>query len=112
MAHAAKTLEVLACDPATAAAALRKAVELRRAGTHFALAIALEDVRVLRIRGYVRGLCATYSSWDEVRLMFDGFGPTIADQRTAVSAEERAQLLETMRLADAVCVGSWREDAR
>jgi len=106
------TLEVLACEPATAAAALRRAVELRRAGTHFALAIALEDVRVLRIRGFVRGLCATYASWDEVRLLFDGFGPTIADQRTTVTADERSALIETMRLADAVCVGSWREHGR
>lgn len=112
MAHAAKTLEVLACEPATAAAALRKAVELRRAGTHFALAVTLEDVRALRIRGYVRGVCATYASWDEVRLLFDGFGPTIADQRTEVDAEERAHLLEAMRLADAVCVASWREHDR
>jgi GT2 family glycosyltransferase len=85
---------------------------LRRAGTHFALTVALEDVRVLRVRGYVRGLCATYGSWDEVRLMFDGFGPTIAEQRTTVSAEERAHLLETMRLADVVCIGSWREHGR
>lgn len=106
------TLEVLACEPAAAAAALRRAVELRRAGTHFALAPHLEDVRLLRIRGYVRGLCATYATWDEVRLMFDQFGPTIAGQRTAVSAEERTQLLETMRLADAVIVGSWQEHAR
>lgn len=105
-------MEVLACEPSTAAAALRRAVELRRAGTHFALAVGLEDVRVLRIRGYVRGLCATYATWDEVRLMFDGFGPTIAEQRTAVGAEERANLIEAMRLADAVCVGSSREHAR
>jgi hypothetical protein len=105
-------LAVLACEPAAAAATLREAVELRRAGTHFALALTLEDVRVQRVRDYVRDLCATYATWDEVRLMFDGFGPTIADLRTHVSANERAQLLETMRLADVVTVGSWNEYGR
>jgi hypothetical protein len=106
------TLAVLACEPAAAAATLRKAVELRRAGTHFALAVTLEDVRVQRVRDYVRDLCATYATWDEVRLMFDGFGSTIADLRTAVSAAERIQLLEAMRLADVVTVGSWTEYGR
>jgi hypothetical protein len=106
------TLAVLACEPAAAAATLREAVELRRAGTHFALALTLEDVRAARVRDYVRDLCATYATWDEVRLMFDGFGSTIADLRTSVSASERTQLLETMRLADVVTVGSWNEFGR
>jgi GT2 family glycosyltransferase len=106
------TLAVLACEPAAAAATLREAVELRRAGTHFALALTLEDARAVRVRDYVRDLCATYATWDEVRLMFDGFGSTIADLRTSVSASERTQLLETMRLADVVTVGSWNEFGR
>ena len=55
------TLAVLACEPAAAAATLRKAVELRRAGTHFALAVTLEDARVGRVRDYVRALCAAYT---------------------------------------------------
>ncbi len=105
-------LAVLACEPAAAAATLREAVALRRAGTHFALALTLEDARAQRIRDYVRELCATYASWDEVRLMFDGFGSTVADLRTAVSANERSQLLEALRLADVVTVGSWNEYAR
>ncbi|HEV8022781.1 MAG TPA: hypothetical protein VGP41_16015, partial [Candidatus Lustribacter sp.] len=78
-------LAALACEPATAAQALHKAVELRRAGTHFALTVNLEDVRVARLRDYVRELCAKYATWDEVRLMFDGFGPTIAGERTSVT---------------------------
>jgi GT2 family glycosyltransferase len=106
------TLAVLACEPAAAGATLRKAVELRRAGTHFALAVTLEDARAARVRDHVRALCATYATWDEVRLMFDGFGSTIADLRTAVSATERTQLLEAMRLADIVTVGSWTEYGR
>lgn len=107
-----RVLAVIACDPASAAAALAKAVELRRAGTHFALSVSVEDLRVASIRDYVRALCATYSTWDEVRLMFDGFGPKIAGERTAVSAEQRAQLIEVMRLADAVNVRSWTEYGR
>src|ERR1019366_5072765 len=105
-------LEILACDPASAEAALARAVDLRRAGRHFALAVNLEDARVRRVRDYARELCATYATWDEVRLMFDGFGPTIAEQRTAVTAAERANLIETLRLADAVCVRSWKEHGR
>jgi GT2 family glycosyltransferase len=103
---------ILACEPALAAATLERALALRRAGTHFALAVRLEDVRVQRVRDYARELCATYATWDEVRLMFDGFGLTIADQRTTVTAEQRAQLIEAMRLADAVVVRSWKEHAR
>ena len=106
------TLAVLTCAPATAAASLRAAVDLRRAGTHFALALTLEDARAARVRDYVRDLCATYATWDEVRLMFDGFGSTVADLRTHLSASERTQLLETMRLADVVTVGSWNEHGR
>ncbi len=107
------TLAVLACAPAAAAATLRAAVELRRAGTHFALALTLEDARAARVRDYVRALCATYATWDEVRLMFDGFGSTVADLRTHLFRRANAtQLLETMRLADVVTVSSWNEYGR
>ncbi len=107
-----RVLAVIACDPGTAAAALAKAVELRRAGTHFALSVTVEDIRVACIRDHVRSLCATYSTWDEVRLMFDAFGPTIAGARTSVTPDQRAQLIEVMRLADAVNVHSWTEYGR
>jgi hypothetical protein len=103
---------ILACEPASAAATLDKALALRRNGTHFTLAVRLEDARVQRVRDYVRDLCATYATWDEVRLMFEAFGLTIADQRTSVTADQRTQLIEAMRLADAVAVRSWQEHAR
>ncbi|HEV8022856.1 MAG TPA: glycosyltransferase family 2 protein [Candidatus Lustribacter sp.] len=106
------TLAALACEPATALQALNRAVELRRAGTHFALTITLEDVRVARVRDFVREQCAKYATWDEVRLLFDGFGPTVAGERTTVTPDERTNLIETMRLADAVTVGSWTEHGR
>ena len=34
---------VLACEPASAAATLDKALALRRAGTHFVLAVRIEE---------------------------------------------------------------------
>jgi GT2 family glycosyltransferase len=103
---------ILACEPAFAAATLDKALALRRDGTHFTLAVRLEDVRVQRVRDYVGDLCATYATWDEVRLMFDAFALTIADQRTSLTADQRTQVIEAMRLADAVAVRSWQEHAR
>ena len=106
------TLAVLACTPASAPEALVQAVALRRAGTHFALAVKVEDVRMRRVRDHVRASCATYASWDEVRLVFEGFGPTIAGERTTATADERAKLIEAMRLADAVIVRSWNEYGR
>jgi len=106
------TLAVLACEPASAATVLAKALALRRAGTHFALSVQMEDVRVKRVRDYVRELCATYATWDEVRLMFDGFGLTIADERTSVTADQRAKLIEALRLADVLIVRSWSEYGR
>jgi hypothetical protein len=101
--------DVLACEPASAAATLDKALALRRAGTHFVLAVQIEDARVRRVREYARELCATYATWDEVRLMFDGFGLTIADERTAVTPDQRGQLIEAMRLSEGVAVRSWSE---
>ena len=103
---------ILACEPARAAATLDKALALRRAGTHFVLQIHLDDVRVWRVRDYVREQCATYATWDEIRLMFDGAAAEIAALRTGVTAVERAQLIEAMRLADGVAVRSWQEHAR
>jgi GT2 family glycosyltransferase len=100
---------ILACEPASAAETLMKALALRRAGTHFALAVRIEDARAGRVRDYARELCATYATWDEVRLKLDGFGVTIAEQRTAVTAGQRADLTEAMRLADTVIVRSWNE---
>jgi hypothetical protein len=112
LAAAAMTFEVLTCEPAAAASALTRALALRRAGTHFALSVHVEDVRVRRIRDYVRGLCATYATWDEVRLMFDAFGLTVAGERTTATVEQRTKLTEAMRLADAVIVRSWSEYGR
>jgi len=106
------TLAVLACEAASAPETLAEALALRRAGTHFALSVNVEDARAQRVRDYVRELCATYATWDEVRLMFDGFGPTIAGDRTTATAEQRAKLIEAMRLADAVIVRSWSEYGR
>jgi len=105
------TLDVLACEPAFAAATLDAALALRRAGKHYVLAVRIEDARVARVREYVRDLCATYATWDEVRLMFDGFGLTIAEMRTSVTTDQRAKLIEAMRMADAVAVRSWSEYA-
>ena len=110
--HIAGDATILACEPAFAAAALNKALALRRAGTHFALCVHVEDARVQRVRDYARELCATYATLDEVRLMFDGFGQTIAEQRTTVTADQRTKLTEAMRLADAVIVRSWSEYGR
>jgi hypothetical protein len=106
------TLAVVGCEPASAPEALAEALALRRAGTHFALAVRVEDIRVQRVRDYVRELCAAYATWDEVRLMFDGFGPTIAGERTTATGDQRAKLIEAMRLADSVIVRSWNEHAR
>ena len=59
-----------------------------------------------RVRDYVRELCATYATWDEVRLMFDGVGSTVADLRTTVSGERSHPTgLKAMRLADVVTCG-------
>jgi GT2 family glycosyltransferase len=100
---------ILACEPATAAAALTKALALRRDGKHFVLAVRVEDARAVRVREYSRELCATYATWDEVRLMFDGFGSTVAEARTTLTSGQRATLADAMRMADAVAVSSWRE---
>jgi GT2 family glycosyltransferase len=106
------TLAVLAGTPASAPETLAEALALRRAGTHFAFSVCVEDVRVRLVRDHVRTSCATYASWDEVRLVYEGFGPTIAGERTTATDDQRAKLIETMRLADTVIVRSWNEYGR
>jgi GT2 family glycosyltransferase len=106
------TLAVLSGTPASAPETLAAALAFRRAGTHFALSVCVEDVRVRRVREHVRTSCATYASWDEVRLVYEGFGPTIAGERTTATADQRAKLIEAMRLADTVIVRSWNEYGR
>jgi GT2 family glycosyltransferase len=103
---------VLACELAFADSALAKALMLRRSGVHFALSLHVEDVRVRLIRERSAELCATYATWDEVRLMLDEFAKTIVEQRATVSDAARASLLEAVRLADAVVVRSWNEKQR
>ena len=103
------TLDVLACEPAFAAATLDAALALRRAGKHYVLVDRVRRQIDPGVREHVRGLCATYATWDEVRLMFDGFGLTIAEMRTSVTTDQRAKLIEAMRMADAVAVRSWSE---
>jgi len=103
---------VLACELAFADSALAKALELRRNGVHFALSIHVEDVRLRLIRECSAELCATYATWDEVRLMLDQFATTIVERRTIVPDAARAALLETLRMADALVVRSWSEKQR
>lgn len=108
----APEMRILSGEVAAAASLLENALALRRAGIHFALSLPLEDVRDRLIRERSRELCATYATWDEVRLMLDDFARTIAEQRTTVADADRPVLLETMRLADSIVVRSWSEHAR
>lgn len=103
---------IIACEVAFAASALWKALELRRAGVHFALSVHVEDVRVRLIHERSLEWCSTYATWDEVRLMFDAFTETIGTERTTLPNTDGEMLLETIRLADSVVVNSWQEHTR
>ena len=103
---------VLACEPAFADSALAMALMLRRNGVHFALSVHIEDPRLRMMRERSAELCATYATWDEVRLMLDEFARTIGERRATVSDAARASLLEAVRLSDAVVVRSWNEAQR
>ena len=105
-------LRILAGEVNSSAAVLANALALRRDGVHFALALNFEDVRGRLVRERSAELCATYATWDEVRLMLDDYAGTIVEQRTTVSEADRAAIFEAMRLADSIVVRSWTEHAR
>ena len=107
-----RSLRILACDVSSAAEVLAKALALRRDGVHFALDLNFEDPRERAVRERSAELCATYATWDEVRLMLDDYAATIAEQRPTVSETDRAAIFEAMRLADSIVVRSWAEHAR
>lgn len=103
---------VVACEPPFAVAALAHALDLRRAGVHFAFSAHLPDVRTQLIRERSRELCATYATWDEVRLVLEQFAATVADRRPVLSDPVRGALGEIARLADSIVVRSWTEFGR
>lgn len=103
---------ILAGSPSDGAALLLEALSLRRDGVHFALSLHLDDERVRLIGERSRQLCATYSTWDEVRLMLDEYAAGISEARTTLVPGDRAALVEAMRLSDSLIVRSWREHGR
>jgi GT2 family glycosyltransferase len=103
---------VLACEPAFAGEILTRALALRRAGTHFALSVHLEDAREIAARERALAFATTYASWDETRLMFDAAVAEIAAAVPAVSDAANDALLEAIRLSDSVIVRSWTEYQR
>jgi GT2 family glycosyltransferase len=103
---------ILACEPIRGAEALLRALQLRRAGTHFALAVYHDDVRATLLRERAAEFCATYATWDEVRLMLDADATRIAGARPVLDDAAAAALLEAIRLSDGIAVGSWAEHAR
>jgi GT2 family glycosyltransferase len=105
-------LPIISCEPALAAEALDAALTLRRNGVHFALSVHLEDARARLARERSLVLCATYATWDEVRLVFDQWAATIVEERSTIPDADRAVLVEVVRLADSVIVRSWAEHAR
>jgi len=107
-----RSLRILACDVSSATEVLAKALALRRDGVHFALDLNFEDPRERAVRERSAELCATYATWDEVRLMLDDYTATIAEQHPTVSATDRVAIFEAMRLADSIVVRSWAEHAR
>jgi hypothetical protein len=103
---------ILACEPSFAKAALIRAVALRRAGVHFALSVHVEDLRARLLRERSVELCATYETWDEVRLMLDRFRDGLPSTGVELAADDYAALRETCRLADTVVCRSWGEVGR
>jgi GT2 family glycosyltransferase len=103
---------ILVCEPAGAEPVLRRALDLRRAGVHFLLSVHVEDVRDRLIRERSADFCATYATWDEVRLILDEFASSVASGRSTIPAPDSALLVEAIRLSDAVLVRSGSERAR
>jgi GT2 family glycosyltransferase len=103
---------IVACEPEFAESALANGLSLRRAGVHFVLSVHFEDVRSRLIRERSAALCATYATWDEVRLAFDqAMAPIIATPNEVPKAQRDA-LFEAARLADSVVTRSWAEFER
>jgi len=103
---------IVAGDPGCAAAVAAHALDLRRTGQRFALSMHVEDVRVGLLREHSRELCATYATWDEVRLMLDTYAATLAGRAPSMAPDDRALLVEAIGLADALIVRSWGERER
>ena len=103
---------VIACEPARASDALAEAIALRRKGVHFSLSVHAVDVRARLMREQSIALCATYATWDEVRLMLDAYGIEVAGRRNELPSADGRALAETIRLADSVIVRSWIEHGR
>jgi GT2 family glycosyltransferase len=103
---------ILACEPARANEALSRALALRLAGTHFLLAVYVDDARGLRARD--RGIAVTqkFATWDEVRLTLEHEAADIASRRATLTDANADALIEAMRMSDGVVVRSWAEQAR
>ena len=103
---------VVACEPSLAAAALTRALELRRAGTRFCASLFLSDQRDRAMRAASVAACARFQTWDEVRLTLS----EAVDRPDAIACElspgPRATLHELVRLADTLIVRSWTEHSR
>ncbi len=105
--------DAIVAEPAFAQAALATAVELRRGGTHFASSLIWPDQATRLARTKALTLAVAYQTWDEVRLMLQGFADSIdVHARYPISAEDRAALHEFVRLSDVLIVRSHAERGR
>lgn len=102
----------LVCEPATAPQTLERALELRRAGTHFVLAARIPDARERAVRERGAEAAARFATWDEVRLTLDAASAGIAALTTVAPDAQVAALIEAIRLSDGVAVRSWNEHGR
>jgi hypothetical protein len=103
---------IVACEPEFAEAALADGLSLRRAGVHYAISVHFEDARARLMRERSVEFCATYATWDEVRLMLDQSAAAIIATPNQLPKAARDALFEAIRLADSAVVRSWAEFVR
>jgi GT2 family glycosyltransferase len=103
---------ILTSEPGRGSQTLLDALTLRRAGKRFFLSVFADDVRAAVVRERSLEFCAGYETWDEVRLLLDEGSGEVAGARTVLDDADASALIEAIRLADGVIVGSWREHGR
>jgi hypothetical protein len=103
---------ILAGELGRGSQTLMDALQLRRAGKHFLLSASVDDVRAAVLRERSLEFCAAYQTWDEIRLLLDEGAGELAGARPVVDDADASALIEAIRLADGVIVGSWREHGR
>jgi GT2 family glycosyltransferase len=103
---------ILGCELGLGSRILADALQLRRAGTRFFLAVSVDDVRAAVVRERSADFCATYETWDEIRLLLDEGAGELAGAQRVVDDADASALIEAIRLSDGVLAGSWREHER